>query len=1206
MSFQSALSAGNLTSLRSSRYAGEQFLCLWPNTVVFKTTLSATPSGDSYASVTFGSTISGNSANVQADMRVIIGPNDDLLDAQRRARNNYAAYDGRARGPVSGSTLPIGETSAALASGYYLWVIEDFPPLIKMARYDKDTETAYKDYDQTFAQIAPVIGNLPTAMVGICNTSGILSKSFAPTAVAGTDGASITGWTWTIPAGGTITSGSSSTQNITVEFSAGTYLVRLVVTDGTRTWTRFVYVWAVPSNLSSVVSLGFGGSTISADVGDGYSASIPAFDGIEDILDNTLCVLFNRDYYAGTESVIGGTNIKMVGRLRTESHTARTDEDYSVLFDTRFEIEGAAAQLGRIAGPILTLTDDTSPTVWDEIDEATWWRALAHVLQRHSTFLATHSLEFSETSDNYRLKYWGTNGNDLLTECNDLADSVGASLEFAPDGRVQANIRATQLSASGRNALPTIAALDRRDFIELTIQRDHLPTTGYVRGSGATLNTNTGETYGYESHAPGTARGAGLGDVLMKGQALIVDSGKTAAENELNARVGHFFAEQNPIDELVVTMPDGYGFLIPSRHQWYTWELDEEDTNIRGLNYTTAQRWLCLSVTIGHDHENGTQSVEATFRLETTGSEAETIPPAPQTDISTPIPAIPPILGIPDLGFNWNNILGNEPTYLPPFFNQPVYPYPTPTLLDGLPADGNTVMYWTSEQVWVSNDFLAVTPTSREVSPSLDSGWTIRHGNLGSGREAYLLISNGTNSQILYTEDAFTAPANWTEGTIVPGVFSLIKPTSTADAVYIYTTDDERTEEPLETDFSGAFTEEFLSDGSLTYERTGQNNVNFDWTYTNTPGHPSHRAIVDVGYEANGNTYSTVVLRVSPRNTGDINRTAPPTGQCNASSADDQGYPQVNIVRETGSPNELAPIAVSVTSSYIEFTYNIFTSGSAREPSAFEVDMWGCRSGVNDGATHNANFNMYVVSLDGTAIGGAEGTAATYYSTNNGVTVGSLRQIGPAIDGYGGFDVVKIGPGAVGGYSGQTGIAVAAGGTYQVYGTVVPTGAQPNAIWIPRYTFGSTSSSNANTTPEYLVASNALTVGTQALWKVVGSGGTFNNITPTDGTNYGVAVSAYCIEMPWRSGNVIAGVFQMGAAPRVGYSANAGTNWTFSGPLSSGGKMVTFRKGDTSLQQLFGADGRPFYSPNAGSTIVYKPYPGTQSTDPVIGIAAYG
>lgn len=245
MPFPSAIS--DYTPLRGSssiapRYAANQFLCLCPNTVIFKALVNGAPTGNSYAQVTFDTVTTGAYTDIEIGMTVLIGSDSDIRNA---------TFVGRVRKAPTSSILYINETSADIADNDNVWVIYDFRVWDKLARLSGGTQ--YKDYDLAFSQLKPVVYSLQSAYAGICSGSPSgFTVAFAASAFAGTSGATISSYAWTVPSGGTVTAGATNTANVTVRFDAGFYWLKLVVTDsGSRTATRWIPVWSVPADYSS-------------------------------------------------------------------------------------------------------------------------------------------------------------------------------------------------------------------------------------------------------------------------------------------------------------------------------------------------------------------------------------------------------------------------------------------------------------------------------------------------------------------------------------------------------------------------------------------------------------------------------------------------------------------------------------------------------------------------------------------------------------------------------------------------------------------------------------------------------------------------------------------------------------------------------------------------------------------------------------------
>lgn len=191
--------------------------------------------------------------------------------------------------------------------------------------------------------------------------------------------------------------------------------------------------------------------------------------------------------------------------------------------------------------------------------------------------------------------------------------------------------------------------------------------------------------------------------------------------------------------------------------------------------------------------------------------------------------------------------------------------------------------------------------------------------------------------------------------------------------------------------------------------------------------------------------------------------------------------------------------------------------------------------------------------------------------------------------------------------SSGTAILMANNGTYTAY-SYVPGSANAQAFVSPRYQLGSTSSNNATLTPELVVVSSAPSTGSQTAWEVTSSGATYSNITPTIG-DVGLAVGHRCLAMPWKSGARAAGIFEFSGTRRLVTKTNIGsasTTWTDRGTLTSDANMVTYRQGDSNLQELYGTDGKVWYSPDHGATIYSKEYPGYGTSTPAIRIDVFG
>ncbi len=780
-----ALTSGQLDALRGTAsvnptWRGAQYLSLCPNSNVFVCRVNGTPTGTSFAEITFDTVTTGSYSDVKIGQTILVSRTND---------RRVAFFVGRIRAAATGTLLKINETSAAILDNDYIWVIDDYRVYPKLARDVSGTH--YKDWDKTFAQLPPVVVGVQTAYAGFTNASNKLRIAFdASSSYAATSGATISSYAWTFPGSASVISGATNTATVTMDFaeSAGDWCSLLVTDSGGRTTTRHFHVWAHGSTYAPAT--GFDGASITGDIANGWNGSVRAFTGVDTLLDNTLVCIWTQEYYNGTEgALLAGTNdprnVNLVGRLRREANQAQGDEQYSYLADVSFEIEGPAAQLSRLHGALITTLLNSSPTVWDEINNLTPWRVIVHLLAEHSTFLTLHDLTFDDVTTTFLYRGITTQGQNLLEVVNDAAQSINGALEFAPAGEARVVRDARYISSAARNALTTLAGLTTQDYLSLTLNVDHALTTGRIDASGGTFNSTTGDTTPFLSIAPGVAQDYPEATGILSRQILQADVAQTTAQDELNTRAGRAFAVNNELVTLSTAHPDGYAFLVPSRRLWFTWTLSTSE-NIRGRAYTTSTRWLLQNVSIAHDNATGTRTIQAEYIQDiddtTLGAAGDTVTYPAQGEIALDLPGIPPFdiyPAFPDLPL-W---LDDSPALgdVPPL---------TGSGTETAPRDGNTVMIWDASHVWISsNVLLTPNPTWIEVTPVISGvTLTISHCIFDpdiTAHRAYVLGNDGTNSYLCATTDIFANPPVWTVGNTLPGVYSTLRAGHQAGALAV-------------------------------------------------------------------------------------------------------------------------------------------------------------------------------------------------------------------------------------------------------------------------------------------------------------------------------------------------------------------------------------------------------------------------------------
>lgn len=608
------LTAGNLADLRAGRWQGNQYISLCPNDNILATTVSAAPSTNPFATLAYA----GAGATVVKGMTVLLSKTDD-----RRA----AYWRGRVRESGVASPLHVNETSVEVEAGDYLWVLDDYDLHAVLARESGGVQ--YKDYDNAYHTMRPLIYNLQSGYADWVDTAtGFYRIAFDAQGLALEAGAAIDAGTWQWDAGdGVFAVGTDTDPDPTIDFPPGFRWVHVQVDDDNGVTGEFHFpVWAhAPASADDPYppEYGFRGAEIRGTLGGGWNATVEAFDGVDDVLDQTLVCIWTSDWY-GTDKGPLRSNVDFIGRLRTESNTTDSDDRYALLADAQFEIEGPIAQLQRLHMQPLRLRYIAAPDEWDELNGLGMLRAICHVLTEHSTFCTLHSLEFDDAGGYYidELEV-GREGGNLYDALRDVASGVNANIEMDAQGRARVARDGRYLTEAERAAMDTVADWDGDTdwIVNLEIQREHAKPAGQVWAFGGSYNTATDETIVVGSYAHGEAHEQGADTVALNNQVLLGNVVGAAAQAELNQRCGDHLAATNPPPaRLTVQHPDGFhsGVLSPTRRQWFTWTLDAGNSNIRGYAYDDTVRWFLTELTTTHYNDRGMRDVQATYEQEQT------------------------------------------------------------------------------------------------------------------------------------------------------------------------------------------------------------------------------------------------------------------------------------------------------------------------------------------------------------------------------------------------------------------------------------------------------------------------------------------------------------------------------------------------------------------------------------------------------------
>lgn len=663
MPFNAALTAGQITQVRKDVQSFEHYMLVTPNDIVWQAQVNSTKSNVVYRNFNWTTTLQGAYTSVIAGQLVLITSSTTDFTAP--------VFRGRASIAPTDTVVYVNESGKNIDTSMYVTVFDTFEVGERLAALVSGS--VFIDGVQSFQKLPPTISGLQSAYVDFSESDPV-TLSFAPTATAQSSGASISSWLWDV-GDGSITVGSTTTQNITVEFPGyGTNehrWVHLTVTDNNGVSQAFHFqVFTVAKNSSSVVALNTGQLSISGSIQDGWNGDVVVWGASfakDDVLDLTRVVVAGIDNYDGTSTPIV-SNIMLIGQMRTETNTPTASED-NVTTETSISIEGFGSQLARIPFVAQQILDDDTPTAYGEIINPTPERVITYILAYNTTILSLCSIDFEDLSG-YGMGDTNLSDANALQNSLDIADVVKATLVYAPAGEIAVYRNANYISSSDRNALATILDLTEADYHDFNLDIRYGESIGQaVAGAIVYDTTNNQIDQLWTARAPAESFGSGYEETRMGNQVLTADSTQANARTELSQRIGNDLAFVNPKPILSATMKAGFWWMIPTLHQWWTHTITA-GTTVRERTYTTADRWWLSSVTYSADNELNTRETNATWELETESTNAGIVPNL-VPDVNEPTFDFPP-LG----GFDF-------------FVDDPLVNYSTDTPTDLLPLEGD-------------------------------------------------------------------------------------------------------------------------------------------------------------------------------------------------------------------------------------------------------------------------------------------------------------------------------------------------------------------------------------------------------------------------------------------------------------------------------------------------------------------------------------
>lgn len=1062
---------------------------------------------------------SGGWSNVAKDMTIFIGSSAGAFDRgvyRVRKSGTASTLEIMAIGENDAGSITVMDRSTPISDNDHITILYRFDlfgvfPRIDYLGIGLDA-TIYEDYDAAYTNFnrypPPIINVTIDGQYGQYAThvySGS-SKTFDIDLelILWATSSSVT-WEITIPSGITLNSGSltgsgtTGTINITADHSADSYTLKFEATENNgNTWTSYRKVW-IKSNTYPPL-----GVMIENDE-DNTTGSVRTIR-LNDLVDfptGAMWHVFDMGYWNNSDvpSAVKAFTGYVV-RQREDTDIG----DKSITLD----LVGPSGMLEMIGSQSQIMSSVASPVNWQELyttlsylDFVIWWvmaRRVAGLLQMFNCTL------FGFSTTEKRMTDWRIDTGTLLDQLQALARRVGGgNFGCDPSGEVMLRRDPSRVPSTDRSAIPLRASITTNQYTRATLGRQNRPQVRRLRGEAFASDGTTNTPIWVDAPIL-----PGQGQSEQKADRLIVDSA-----SELEEFTGdEYAARNNPYPEGSVLIQKNYAVFRPAQllRTFLTITDNLRYDAVQWSNYITVKR-----VSRVHNPD-GTIDTTLYFETETVGSDGTNVP-IPVPDPST-----------------YNSRYQATPFSRIPFWRRSnTNPAGTVAGAIAMPKDGSIAFCATDSNAYVATNFLG-TPIYRDVTPSGLGSFDIKHGMIQiGGKKAWLLVSDGTDSKVYRTSNILVPSPVWLEGDVIDGVYTIIRPASTTNAILIYS--------PAS---SGPVTE--------VYDFT----IN-DQGWSDNGGKGVYHA--GVGWKANpAFQKARLNIFVTLPGTLILDHIDVEYDVCPGGDQDDIGYSDgigSSYPACTGSPQTLPYL-------------------SSTPPTVFALDF------VSDSDLNGTIVASTITKVTFYGFDASDPGTVVAYSSDNGDTFGSPLSIGTTPLQVGGFDVQHNGTVSIASCEGKTRKATTLGGAYSDDETW---GANPILVEMPWGTRNSLIANNSGSSPEYVVGLDAADGSGNTLYWVVG--GTPVDITPMVSGNPGIPAGADCL-CTWL-GKYVAYLGVFGGTTKLVTSVDAGATWIDRGAVNA--DYLRLRRLSGTPGQLYPAGTVLRYSSSFGAALITKAKP---------------
>jgi len=480
--------------------------------------------------------------DIKEGMLVWVGSEAESYDIAtgivRKAPNSTTLYiDARSKGDPRSMAGTRG-IIRAIQDDHYITVLKFYPPFLVFSRIDNNV--FFKNYDLPYSgqlrDLLPV-ANIGTWRCGFVAPTTVTFDFSAANSVA-YQGKTISSYLWDLD-GGSVFTGTLTSQNLSASFAAGFYVVSCKVTDSSgKSHTARTYVWAnsqsganapfsmhYPVTVSSLNSERAGAELAFEVYGEGVS--LFPYAGVL----YTETPLYNGE--AVTQDVVFDTFVGYLG-----------DYDNSNTRVTRQQTHKALSPIRAIASlpnPTQQLTETPVPRNWAEITLATPLTALDYLLRWHvPNVLANHDFIADGDYLTLRKKTFSFQSEGMGAQINAIESLALANVGSLDDGTTLMCLDPMTFSNDDRNDLQLRWDWQHGDFVSpLQFPINIMPQSGYIKAYAFAYAG--GDSVPLGAGAPGKLSGWGSNKPNLPTVIVPVANGQF----RLLEIVGHRFAYDN-------------------------------------------------------------------------------------------------------------------------------------------------------------------------------------------------------------------------------------------------------------------------------------------------------------------------------------------------------------------------------------------------------------------------------------------------------------------------------------------------------------------------------------------------------------------------------------------------------------------------------------------------------------------------------------